>query len=313
MPKFSVIIPLYNKGSYIQRALESIRKQTIQDFEIIVIDGGSTDNGPSIVKELDDPRIHFFQQIGTGVSVARNQGVNKSQSDFVAFLDADDEWMPRHLETIQKLREKFSQAGAYTTAYKFKEVNGKLRKVKYRAIPSAPWEGLIPNYFKSGALGEPPVWTSVVCIPKKIFIEMNGFPEDSWFGEDHDLFGKIALKYPIAFSWYTGAVYHRESVNRIGNQQLPLTPEPFVKTASKSIENGMIPKDMLNDLKEYIAKKEIKRAERNLRAEKIKEATEILKIYKTQYNRLHRLKLLVIVTIPFPLLKQVLKIKKKLS
>ena len=146
-PDISIVIPLLNKGPHIQRALQSVMDQTIQNFEIIVVDGGSTDYGPDVVKEFNDPRIRFIQQKGTGVSTARNQGVSISQSDFIAFLDADDEWMPHHLETIQKLRKEFPQAGAYTTAYKIQEASGKVRWAKYEAIPPAPWKGLIPNYF----------------------------------------------------------------------------------------------------------------------------------------------------------------------
>ena len=313
MPNISVVIPLYNKGPHIKRALDSVLEQTIQDFEIIVVDGGSTDNGPDVVKEFGDQRIRFVQQKGTGVSAARNQGVSISQSEFIAFLDADDEWMPRHLETIQKLREEFPQAGAYTTAYKIQERDGKLRWAKYEAIPPAPWEGLIPNYFRSGTLGEYPVWTSVVCIPKKIFVEMGGFPEDSWFGEDADLFGKIALKYPIAFSWYMGAIYHWDTINRACDRQLPLDPEPFVKTALHSIENGTVPRDLLDDVKEYVAKKEIDRAARNLVAGRTEEAIQILKTYKTHYFWYRRLILLVMATMPYPLFKRVLKLKRKFN
>ena len=310
MIEFSVVIPLYNKGPYIKRTLDSVLKQTIQSFEIIIIDGGSTDNGPSVVKQFDDPRIRFFQQKGTGVSTARNQGVTISQSDFIAFVDADDEWMPQYLETIHRLRKKFPQAGAYTTAYKIQEVSGRLRWTKYRGIPPKPWEGFIPNYFKSCTLGEYPVWTSVVCISKNIFIEMGGFPEEEWWAEDADLFGKIALKYPIAFSWYMGAIYHKEAINRLSNQPLPLVHEAFVKTALQSIENGTIPKDMLNDLNEYIALREIARAERNLFAGKREEAAKILKMYKTHYHWHIRLILLVMITMPYPLLQQARKLEK---
>jgi glycosyltransferase involved in cell wall biosynthesis len=309
-PDISIVIPLLNKGPHVQRALQSVMDQTIQDFEIIVVDGGSTDYGPDVVKEFNDPRIRFIQQKGTGVSTARNQGVGISQSDFIAFLDADDEWMPHHLETIQKLRKEFPQAGAYTTAYKIQEANGELRWAKYEAIPTAPWKGLIPNYFKSGTLGEYPVWTSVVGIPKKIFIEMGGFPEDSWYGEDADLFGKIALKYPIAFSWYIGAIYHWGAVNRTCNRQIPLEPEPFVKTALQSIENGTVPGDLLYDVKEYIARKEIDRAARNLFVGRTVEAIQILKTHKTNYHWHKRLILLVMAAMPYSLFQKVLKLKR---
>lgn len=312
MPNFSVVIPLYNKGPHIKRTLDSVINQTVQDFEIIVVDGGSTDNGPDIVRNFKDSRIIFFKQKDTGVSAARNQGVGASKANLIAFLDADDEWMPQHLEIILKLNEKYPHAGAYTTAYKIKERNGRLRWAKYETIPIEPWEGLIPNYFKSGALGEYPVWTSVVCIPKNIFKEIGGFPEKAWYGEDADLFGKIALKYPIAFSWYFGGVYHQEAVNRACNQQLPLEEEPFVKTAKKAIKENLVPPDKVEDLKEYIACKEISRAGRHLSAGKKEVAIQILKTHKTKYHRYRKLTFMAAVTIPSPILQRMIKIRRLL-
>lgn len=117
MISVSIVIPLYNKGPHISRTIQSVLNQTEQNFEIIVVDGQSTDEGPKIVKSFEDPRIFFFEQVGSGVSSARNEGISHSRSDFVAFLDADDEWMPDHLETLLRLREAYPEAGAYTTAY----------------------------------------------------------------------------------------------------------------------------------------------------------------------------------------------------
>jgi len=302
-PEVSVVIPLYNKGHYIKRAICSVLAQTIQSFEIIIIDGGSIDEGPAIVKEMADTRIHFLVQKGKGVSNARNEAVNFAKSDFIAFLDADDEWMPEHLETILKLKKSYPHAGAYTTAYKIMEGSGKIRWAKYREIPFSPWEGLIPNYFKSGALGEYPVWTSVVCIPKKIFTEMGGFPEGAWFGEDADLFGKIALKYRIAFSWYHGAIYHWDAHNRACNHPYPIDAEPFVKTALNLIENGKVPKELLSDLKEYIAKKEIYRAKRNLTVGRREESLKILRTTQSNYFFYKRLTVLFWASIPYPLFR----------
>lgn len=308
MPKFSVIIPLYNKGSHIKRALDSVLYQTVNEFEIIVVDGGSTDNGPDVVRSFQDSRIIFFEQEGTGVSAARNQGVKVGKADLIAFLDADDEWMPKHLETISKLRAKYPSAGAYTTAYNIQQSNGRLRWAKYEAIPPVPWEGLIPNYFKSGTLGEYPVWTSVVCIPKNVFNDVGGFPEDAWFGEDADLFGKIALKYPIAFSWYIGGIYHWETENRVCNRQIPLEEEPFVITAKKAIKDNSIPPDKIEYLKEYIAKKEIYRADRHLRYGNTETAIKILKNSKTTHYRYKRSRLMIKAIIPGPILPLFMKL-----
>jgi glycosyltransferase involved in cell wall biosynthesis len=285
MTKVSVIIPLLNKGIHVKRALDSVLDQTFQDFEVIVVDGGSTDSGPDVVKNLTDKRIRFMQQESKGVSAARNQGVYISKGDLITFLDADDEWMPLHLETLLKMRNKYPEAGAYTTAYKIMLQNGILRWAEYACLPPAPWEGMIPNYFRSAARGEYPVWTSVVCIPRDIFMEFSGFPEGSSYGEDADLFGKIALKYPIAFSWYMGGIYHWGAVNRICDNVISLNEEPFVRTAKTAISDGLVPLDKMDDLNEYIANKEINRAKRHVDAGKPKEARRILCENKTRYQR----------------------------
>jgi glycosyltransferase involved in cell wall biosynthesis len=93
MPQVSVIIPLYNKGKYIARALDSVYAQTFEYFEVIVVDDGSTDDGPDIVRKYDDPRLRLIQQANAGPGAARNRGVRESTGPWVAFLDADEEWL----------------------------------------------------------------------------------------------------------------------------------------------------------------------------------------------------------------------------
>jgi len=280
MTEISVIIPLLNKGPYIKRAIDSILSQEYQNFEIIVVEGGSTDDGPEIVRSITDSRITLINQPGKGVSDARNFGVKISKGPLLAFLDADDEWLPRHLITLIKLRDKFPDAGAYTTAYKICTKNGKLRWPRYRFIPPPPWEGILPNYFSSAARGEYPVWTSAVGIPRNIFIGLGGFPEDAWWGEDADLWGKIALQYPIAFSWETGAIYHWDSFNRTCTR-LSLDEEPFVKTGKRAIACGIVPDTLLPDFIEYMNKKEIFRAACNIIAGNREISRKILKNTKT--------------------------------
>jgi GT2 family glycosyltransferase len=97
MTQVSVVIPLYNKGRYLRRALDSVCTQTFGDFEIIVVDDGSTDDGPEIVQHLSDPRIRLVHQVNAGPGAARNRGVKEAQAAWVAFLDADDEWLPDFL------------------------------------------------------------------------------------------------------------------------------------------------------------------------------------------------------------------------
>jgi len=283
MISVSIVIPLYNKGPHISRTIQSVLNQTEQNFEIIVVDGQSTDEGPKIVKSFEDPRIFFFEQVGSGVSSARNEGISHSRSDFVAFLDADDEWMPDHLETLLRLREAYPEAGAYTTAYLVKYPNFQVKMASFHAIPGKPWEGLLPSYFKSAAFGSPPVWTSVVGIPKRVLTEMRGFNTDAWWGEDTDLWGRIALKYPIAFSWDGMGIYHTEASNRACNRTEPVEENIFVITARNALQAGEVPPELKEDLLEYVASKQIQTACRNLAAGRPDLARNNLKGCKTRY------------------------------
>ena len=262
--KISVVIPLYNKELYIARALHSVLNQTEQDFEIIVVDDGSTDRSADVVDRFHDPRIRLIRQVNGGELVARNRGVCEAKAEFVAFLDADDEWMPRFLETLNRLRKRFPQAGIYCTSFINARSNGKTRQTRRVIAPPPPWEGIVTHYFLSAALGGPSVSASSAGVPKKILTEFNGFQTDSWYGGDADLWGRIALKYPIAFSWYDGAVYHEDALNRVCSRLEPLREHPFLNSAREIIGQEMVPDEILPDLMEYIAALKISIAARNI-------------------------------------------------
>jgi len=104
--KVSIVIPLYNKALYVERALDSIGAQTFSDFEVIVVDDGSTDNGASVVARYPDPRVRLITQSNAGPGPARNAGIGEAQGEFVAFLDADDEWLSTYLEESVESLEK---------------------------------------------------------------------------------------------------------------------------------------------------------------------------------------------------------------
>jgi glycosyltransferase involved in cell wall biosynthesis len=311
--KISVIIPLYNKEKEIKRALDSVLCQTFQNFEVIVVDDHSSDQGPAIVKSFHDPRISFIGQEHRGVSYTRNHGVNLASSDFVAFLDADDEWMPKHLETLQRLIQDYPEAGMFTTACKIQPVEGKLRWANYKYIPNPPWEGLLPDYFKSGALGFYPVVVSVVAIPKKIYHEMGGFPEGYWMGEDVDLFSRIALKYPVAFSWEFGAIYHWDASNRACDKRIPPDyVEPFVKTARAALIRGAIPKELTESLNEYIWKLEILRASHYVKTGNSDSAQIILKQCNTKWQYNEKMKWLLLAKFPYSLFHFIQDMRRKI-
>ena len=94
----SVIIPTYNYGRFLREAIQSVQRQTVQDFEIIVVDDGSTDNTQDVLREIDEPRLRAFRTENRGISATRNEGLTHARGTFIAFLDADDRWRPEKLE-----------------------------------------------------------------------------------------------------------------------------------------------------------------------------------------------------------------------
>ncbi|HBB33982.1 MAG TPA: hypothetical protein DDZ80_13455 [Cyanobacteria bacterium UBA8803] len=109
-PKFSIVIPAYNASAYIADCLDSVLAQTEPDFEVIVVDDGSTDDTAEIVSRFSDRRVHLVQRVNGGLAAARNTGIAAAQGELVAFLDADDRWCPDKLATHRQALDENPQA-----------------------------------------------------------------------------------------------------------------------------------------------------------------------------------------------------------
>ena len=122
-PKLSVIIPLYNKAPYVKKALESVCHQTYSDYELIVINDGSTDDSCMIAEKylqgMDGINYQLITQENAGVSAARNNGVAQASGEYISFLDADDWWEPTFLEKMAKFIEDYPEAGLYASNYMY--------------------------------------------------------------------------------------------------------------------------------------------------------------------------------------------------
>ena len=115
--KYSVVIPLYNKEHFIKKAIQSVLKQSFQDFEIIIVDDGSTDRSLEIARKFESEKLKVYTQPNQGVSVARNKGIENASGEYIAFLDADDTWNMDYLETIDELTTSYPESDIYVTAY----------------------------------------------------------------------------------------------------------------------------------------------------------------------------------------------------
>lgn len=206
--RYSIIIPLFNKAPYVTKALESVFAQTCQDYELIVIDDGSSDNSYELAKELLEKSGIEFQLIhqqNTGVSTTRNYGVSLAHGDFICFLDADDWWAPTFLEKMSWFILEFPDAGIYGTNYYY------VKNGRQRVCVTTAETGYI-NYCKVYAEKlQMPLWTGAVCILKTIFLEFGGFNPKLKLGEDFDLWIRISLKYKVAFLNEPLAYYFQDS------------------------------------------------------------------------------------------------------
>jgi len=217
-PYFSIIIPLYNKEKHINDTLNSVWSQSFSDFEVIVVNDGSTDHSLAKVNVIKDVRLKIFNIENQGVSNARNYGISKATADLIVFLDADDIWFEHHLQDLKELYEQFPDSGMYCKAYN--KQDGRIVTVsKFLNIPtSASWKGIVNDYFGSSLINSI-AWTSAVMIPKSTLDDLGVFDTKITLGagEDTDLWIRIALKYPVAFSSKVSAIHQLHSDNRISN------------------------------------------------------------------------------------------------
>lgn len=193
-------MPLYNKEREVRRAIESVLSQTFKNFELIVINDGSTDKGPDIVRAIKDPRIIVIDQHNSGVSAARNRGIAESRADLIAFLDADDEWKDDFLETIMHLKNKFPSCEIFATNYVFRRKNNHIKDTLIRGLPEDFEEGILFDYFKIASKSDPPLWSSAIAVTKNAIQSIGGFPIGVTAGEDLLTWARLAVKYDIAYS-----------------------------------------------------------------------------------------------------------------
>lgn len=194
---FSVVIPLFNKANYIKKAIDSVLSQTFLDYELIVVDDGSTDDGLERSAGIVDERLRVITQANAGVSAARNKGVQYSKYRYVAFLDADDWWDAHFLAGIRDLIADFPEAALYGTSYYIVK-NGRNQPADIGVEPNFQ-AGYIHYFNVYAATFWVPINCSFVVVEKSAFVDAGGFRATLKFGEDFDLWVRLALVRKVAY------------------------------------------------------------------------------------------------------------------
>ena len=213
-PACSVVMPLYNKEQELPATLVSVLNQTFSDFELLVINDGSTDRSVQIVQGFDDNRIIIFYQENAGVSAARNKGISKARSDLIVFIDADDLWHPDFLRTITTLRADYPQAKWFATGYEIVHPETGRTFSKLRGPAEAFQRGILPDYFGVAVCSDPPVWSSATAVMRDAIDAIGGFPVGIKSGEDLLTWARLAVRFPLAYEARSLATFRVSGIHR---------------------------------------------------------------------------------------------------
>jgi glycosyltransferase involved in cell wall biosynthesis len=247
---FSVIIPLYNKESFIARTLQSVLDQTFQEFEIIIVNDGSTDRSVKEVERFNDERIRLVEQTNAGVSAARNRGIDEAKHDLIAFLDADDLWDMDFLETIFSLVVKYSTCSIFATNYFILTHDNVKRQLIINGLPKDFTDGVILNYFTIASQSDPLICSSAVVVNKNALKLINGFPIGIRAGEDLLTWARLASQFDMAYTLSRKATFIR--AKDIPNQRRSLDFHDRVGEGLQELLNNG-DRDKIQDLNRYIA------------------------------------------------------------
>ena len=230
--KVSIVVPLYNKAPYVRRALDSIAAQTFSDFEVIVVDDGSTDDGASIVANYGDSRVRLVRQPNVGPGAARNAGLAQVQGEFIAFLDADDQWLPTYLEeSVRQLEESGQDVAAVSSGY-IEYPSGLSKEKMWRK------RGLTDGVHCVGPDTNPWLVVSMLAYMSpcstvaraEVIRKWGGFydREKCLYAEDAFLWLKFLLNEKVAFNLKPLVIFHREASGLSKNLAGAHTVEPFL-------------------------------------------------------------------------------------
>ena len=213
-PTFSVIIPLYNKEREIEGTIRSVLSQTRLPDEIVVVDDGSTDRSAGIVQRIGSPLIRLVAQPNAGECAARNRAIAEARGEYLALIDADDEWEPGFLAEIEAMIGEFPGCGLYCTGFSVVSHDG--------LFPARGLDrrGVVGNFFRDSAHRYIAI-PSASCIPREVIDTVGGFPEGMKMAGDLYMWIKIARRYRVCYSPERLARYSKVASNRSATSYTP--------------------------------------------------------------------------------------------
>lgn len=259
--RVSVVVPLYNKAQYLKRCLQSICAQTFSEFELIVVDDGSTDAGGHIARTLGDARIRVIQQQNAGPGAARNRGLAEVQGEYVAFLDADDEWLPDYLSRAVLALDAHPTAASTTSQYREYPATKDIQELwRNRGITEGlhrVTEDTDPAFLMYAVAYMHPCTTLARVAALQ---ELSGFYDKDrcLYAEDAFLFLQVALRHHVHFSLEPLTLIYRDAAQLSGNLAACRPMEPFL--AHPELVQAGCPPALRRLLQQFLAARAFKTA-----------------------------------------------------
>jgi len=210
-PLVSVITPTFNRADFIEHAVNSVLKQTYSNFELFIVDDGSTDDTRKrLDNALEDPRVHYLYQPNQGQSVARNRGITESKGDFICFLDSDNAWFPNKLERSLLEFESFPEAHVvYGDNILIDEHSAEIGRDNMKRYSGRITHHLLKDNFVS---------MNTTMTRRHCFDEMGGFNESDRVAEDYEMWLRFSTKFEFRYMPELLGFY-REMENQISSDK----------------------------------------------------------------------------------------------
>jgi len=268
MSFFSVIIPLYNKEKYVLKTITSVLQQSFQNFDIVIVDDGSTDQSLALVKSLNNDKITVIQQENQGASIARNTAIAASNGSYIATLDADDIWDKNHLLELKRCIDTCPEAVLFCTNYNIKRHDGFITKSKFNFEYDNSCL-IINDFFKANIINFIPT-SSSVAFKKQDFLKVNGYNTKLRTGQDIDLWIKFGLIGKIAFNPKITMLYNFFDQSSLSNRDYNEDRYLLINNYKNEAQNNASLKKYL-DINRYALVIRYKLLDQPIEAKKVKQ------------------------------------------
>ncbi len=222
---FSVVLPVYNGERFVDKAIESVLKQTVEDFELIVINDGSTDATLCVLERYkQNQKVFCYTKQNQGVSAARNMGIELAKGEYIAFIDADDLWQENHLCVLSEMINTYRDAGMYCTFARTALVNGRIiDECDY--FKDKPETVYVKDFWAEYDKDKSAKMFNVIstCVTKEACDRAGGFPVGCKIGEDLEFSLRVSAYYPVVLSSRSTTLYRK--ANSTATKDISFDPD----------------------------------------------------------------------------------------